>query len=77
MLRDVLRAPVRALGVARSPRAVELLRDVGLYVPLRVLYEGLPAQERRRWADFREFKRNWRPVVREVHMNGPLRHLRP
>jgi hypothetical protein len=68
-LRALLRAPVRALGVARSPRAVELLRDSGLYVPFRILYEGLPAQERRRWNDFREFRRNWGPVLREV--KGP------
>ena len=69
-LRAVLRAPVRALGVARSPRAVELLRDTGLYVPFRILYEGLPAQERRRWADFREFRRTWGPVLREVEGPG-------
>jgi hypothetical protein len=69
-LGDVLKAPVRAFGVARSRRAVELLRDAGLYVPFRVLYEGMPAQERRRWADFRQFKRSWGPVVREVPSAG-------
>ena len=71
--RDILRAPVRALGIARSPGAVKHLRETGLYAPFRLLYEGMPAQERRRFADFREFRRSWGPVLREVkgHGDGP------
>ena len=54
---------------------VKLLRDAGLYVPIRLVYEGFPATERRRYADLREFRRSWGPMLREVKSSsadGPI-----
>ena len=64
---------MRALGIARSPRAIRLLRESGLYVPFRLLYEGWPAAERGRFADLRAFRRRDAPILRAVRgdSSGP------
>jgi hypothetical protein len=69
-LAGALRAPIKALGIARSPRAVRALRETGLYVPLVLLYDGFPARERRRWAELRAFKRTYAPLLQEISADG-------
>ncbi len=65
---------VRTLGIARSPRAVRLLRDAGVYVPLRLLYDGASEVEKRRLAELRAFRRSEGPLLRGLSPNGAGRH---
>jgi len=62
------------LGITRRPRLVRALRSSGLYVPLRLAYDGFPSQERLRWAELRGFKSREGRILRRVRGNraGPL-----
>jgi hypothetical protein len=54
------------LGLGRSPRLTRVLRNVGLYAPLRVLAQGAPEDERRRLREARAFRRRHGAVLSAV-----------
>lgn len=58
------------IGIGRHPRAVKALRDAGLYVPFRLLRDGLEPLERRRFAELRRYRRTVGRVASGVSRDG-------
>ncbi len=61
---------MRALGLARSPRVARLLRETGLYLPLRFLYDGKTPVSRKLLADLQEFRESYGPIFEAVSGDG-------
>lgn len=60
---DIVRFAVRKLGPGTSSRAVRLLRNTGIFTPLRVLCTGFDKAERSCWAHCRAFRAKYAALL--------------